>query len=70
MPPAASDGEGGSSTASAAHRVALAARHGRTLSPDEPLAVQPLRHATHDTGWHLSTYDDPPHRFLAIATRR
>ncbi|HEU4426286.1 MAG TPA: hypothetical protein VFR67_27420 [Pilimelia sp.] len=21
------------------------------------------------TGWHLTTYDDPPHRFLAIATR-
>jgi SAM-dependent methyltransferase len=51
-------------------RAALAARHGRTLGPDEPLADAPLSRATEDTSWELTTYDDPPHRFLAIATRR
>ena len=50
-------------------RAALAARHGRTLRPDEPLAEAPLRHTTDLTGWRLTRYDDPPHRFLAIAER-
>ncbi|MEV6814740.1 methyltransferase domain-containing protein, partial [Micromonospora sp. NPDC051296] len=50
-------------------RATLAARHGRTLRPDEPLAETPLRASTSRTGWHLDTYDDPPHRFLATATR-
>jgi SAM-dependent methyltransferase len=50
-------------------RCVLAARHGRTLRPDDPMAETPLRLAAHRTGWQLSTYDDPPHRFLAIATR-
>jgi ubiquinone/menaquinone biosynthesis C-methylase UbiE len=39
-------------------RAALAARHGRTL-----------RHTARRTGWRLDTYDDPPHRFHATATR-
>ncbi|HKS99826.1 MAG TPA: methyltransferase domain-containing protein [Rugosimonospora sp.] len=51
-------------------RAALAARHGRTLHPDEPLAETPLRDATLRTGWRLDTYDDAPHRFHATATRR
>jgi SAM-dependent methyltransferase len=51
-------------------RVALAARHGRTLSDDEPLSEGPLRRSTDHTGWQLTSYDDAPHRFLAIATRR
>lgn len=51
-------------------RAALAARHGRTLDPDEPLAEVPLRRATARTGWDLTTYDDPAHRFLAIASRQ
>ncbi|WP_371778633.1 class I SAM-dependent methyltransferase [Streptosporangium subroseum] len=51
-------------------RAALAARHGRTLSPDEPLAEAPLRRSMHQTGWRLTSYDDPEHRFLAIAARR
>jgi SAM-dependent methyltransferase len=51
-------------------RAALAARHGRTLRPDEPLAETPLRLAAERTGWTLTTYDDAPHRFLAIAVRR
>jgi SAM-dependent methyltransferase len=51
-------------------RAALAARHGRDLRPDEPLAETPLRAAARRTGWELTSYDDPPHRFLATATRR
>jgi SAM-dependent methyltransferase len=51
-------------------RAALAARHGRTLRPDEPLAEAPLRAATDRAGWRLDSYDDPPHRFHATATRR
>lgn len=51
-------------------RAALAARHGRALRPDEPLAETPLRRTTQRTGWRLTAYDDAPHRFLAIATRR
>lgn len=51
-------------------RAALAARHGRALRPDEPLAEAPLRQSTGRTGWQLGSYDDPPHRFLALAVRR
>jgi SAM-dependent methyltransferase len=51
-------------------RAALAARHGRTLRADEPLAETRLRDAAHAAGWHIDTYDDPPHRFYATATRR
>jgi SAM-dependent methyltransferase len=51
-------------------RVALAYRHGRTLRPDEPLAEQVLRVSTERAGWRLTTYDDPSHRFLAIAVRK
>ena len=50
-------------------RAALAARHGRTLRPDEPLAEPVLRATCTAVGWDLTSYDDPPHRFLAIATR-
>ncbi|WP_433476461.1 class I SAM-dependent methyltransferase [Spirillospora sp. CA-142024] len=50
-------------------RAALAARHGRTLQPDEPLARGPLGRLTAAAGWRLDSYDDPPHRFLALATR-
>jgi ubiquinone/menaquinone biosynthesis C-methylase UbiE len=50
-------------------RAALAARHGRALEPDEPLAAAPLGRSTQNTGWRLTTYDDAEHRFLAIATR-
>ncbi|NMO50041.1 methyltransferase domain-containing protein [Actinoplanes sp. TBRC 11911] len=51
-------------------RAALAARHGRALRPDEPLAEHVLRASTARTGWQLTTYQDPPHRFLAVAVRR
>jgi SAM-dependent methyltransferase len=51
-------------------RAALAARHGRTISPDEILSPAPLRAATAATGWHLAAYDDAPDRFLALAIRQ
>lgn len=51
-------------------RAALAARHGRTLSGDEPLAVGPLRRSTAVTGWRLTVYDDAADRFFALAVRR
>ena len=51
-------------------RAALAARHGRTLRPDDPLAEPVLRALTAETGWQLTSYDDPPHRFHAVAIRR
>jgi SAM-dependent methyltransferase len=50
-------------------RAALAARHGRTLTPDEPLADGPLRSSTAATGWRLTTYDDAADRFFALAVR-
>jgi len=51
-------------------RAALAARHGRVLSPDEPLEEGPLRRLTAAAGWALTAYDDAPSRFFAVATRR
>jgi SAM-dependent methyltransferase len=50
-------------------RAALAARHGRTLSPDELLAEGVLRGTTAATGWRLTAYDDAPQRFFALAQR-
>jgi hypothetical protein len=51
-------------------RAALAARHGRTLNPEEPLAEGRLGEVLAVTGWRLDTYDDPDDRFLTLATRR
>jgi hypothetical protein len=51
-------------------RAALAARHGRTLRPDEPLAEEPLNQSMRDTGRRLTTYRDMQHRFLAIGECR
>jgi len=50
-------------------RAALAARHGRTLSPDELLAEGVLRGTTAAIGWRLTAYDDAPQRFFALAQR-
>ena len=50
-------------------RAALATRHGRALSPDEPLAAGPLRRSTQATGWRLNAYDDAMDRFFAVAVR-
>jgi SAM-dependent methyltransferase len=51
-------------------RAALAARHGHTLSPDEPLSAGPLHRFTAAAGWALTAYDDAPDRFFAVAERR
>lgn len=50
-------------------RATLAARHGRTLDPGDPLDEPVLRAALSRAGWDLLTYDDPPHRFHAVAVR-
>jgi SAM-dependent methyltransferase len=50
-------------------RAALAARHGRTLRPDEPLHRPRLESLLTQSNWRLVGYDDPPHRFFALATR-
>ena len=50
-------------------RAAIAARHGRTLRDDEPLAPNQLRQLLDGSGWSLVRYDDPPHRFYALAQR-
>lgn len=50
-------------------RAALAARHGRALRPDEPLAEHVLARGLAAGGWKLTRYDDAEHRFFAIAAR-
>lgn len=50
-------------------RAALAARHNRPLDPGEPLAEARLGPLLAGAGWRLDGYDDPAHRFLALATR-
>jgi SAM-dependent methyltransferase len=50
-------------------RAALAARHGRALRHDEPLAPAPLGAALARTGWDLVRHDDGADRFLALAVR-
>lgn len=51
-------------------RAALAARHGRAPTPDEPLAEGPLLRSTRVAGWRLTGYDDTADRFFAVAVRR
>ncbi|WP_371675692.1 methyltransferase domain-containing protein [Streptomyces sp. NBC_01276] len=50
-------------------RAERAARHGRPVSPDDPLAEPNLRPALEATGWRLAEYEDAPDRFLARARR-
>ena len=50
-------------------RAALAARHGRPLAADDPLAAGPLDRATRATDWRLTAYDDGADRFFATAVR-
>ena len=50
-------------------RAALAARHGRTLTQDEPLSAGPLQRSTTATGWRLAAYDDAVDHFFALAIR-
>jgi hypothetical protein len=49
---------------------ALAARHGRTPRPDEPLDEPILGPLLASAGWDLIRYEDPDDHFLAIAVRR
>ncbi|MEU4157465.1 class I SAM-dependent methyltransferase [Actinoplanes sp. NPDC026670] len=51
-------------------RAQLAARHGRTLRPGEPLSEERLAPLLAAAGWTLDHYEDIPDRFLARATRR
>ena len=50
-------------------RATLAARHGRAVTPDEPLSAGPLTRSTLATGWRLTTYDDAADHFFALAVR-
>jgi ubiquinone/menaquinone biosynthesis C-methylase UbiE len=50
-------------------RAALAARHGRTLTQDEPLSSGPLARSTLAAGWRLTVYDDATDHFFALAVR-
>ncbi|MHC5258112.1 class I SAM-dependent methyltransferase [Streptomyces sp. UC4497] len=50
-------------------RAALAARHGRALTPDDLRAEPNLRPLLAAAGWRLTSYTDEDDRFLALAVR-
>jgi GMP synthase-like glutamine amidotransferase/SAM-dependent methyltransferase len=50
-------------------RAALAARHGRRITPDDLRAEPNLRPLLGDSGWRLTRYIDEDDRFLALAVR-
>ncbi|MFI8169575.1 class I SAM-dependent methyltransferase [Streptomyces sp. NPDC086081] len=50
-------------------RAALAARHGRPLTPDDLRAEPNLRPLLAGSGWRLTSYVDEYTRFLALAVR-
>ncbi|AEM83031.1 methyltransferase domain-containing protein [Streptomyces violaceusniger] len=50
-------------------RAERAARHGRPLDPDDPLAEENLRPALNAAGWAPTCYEDAPRHFLARAVR-
>lgn len=50
-------------------RAALAARHGRALTPDDLRAEPNLRPLLAGSGWRLRSYTDTDERFLAVAER-
>ncbi|MFJ4541409.1 class I SAM-dependent methyltransferase [Streptomyces tibetensis] len=50
-------------------RAALAARHGRPLTPDDLRAEPNLRPLLAGSGWRLTSYVDEESRFLALAVR-
>ncbi|MDH6125576.1 methyltransferase domain-containing protein [Kitasatospora sp. GP82] len=50
-------------------RAALAARHGREITPDDLRAEPNLRPLLASTGWRLTTYTDTDDHYLALATR-
>jgi SAM-dependent methyltransferase len=51
-------------------RAALAARGGRTLTPDDLRAEPNLRPLLASAGWDLAAYTDTDARFLALAVRK
>ncbi|WP_346777249.1 methyltransferase domain-containing protein [Streptomyces sp. HNM0575] len=50
-------------------RAERAARHGRPLSPDDPLGEPNLRPALEDSGWRMDCYEDATEHFVARAVR-
>ncbi|AMW15205.1 SAM-dependent methyltransferase [Streptomyces qaidamensis] len=50
-------------------RAALAARHGRSITPDDLRAEPNLRLLLAGSGWRLTSYVDEDSRFLALAER-
>ncbi|MFE1251861.1 class I SAM-dependent methyltransferase [Streptomyces sp. NPDC058735] len=50
-------------------RAALAARHGRPLTPDDLRAEPNLRPLLAGSGWRMTSYADEDARFLALAVR-
>ena len=50
-------------------RAALAARHGRQLTPDDLRAEPNLRPLLAGSGWRMTSYVDEDARFLALAVR-
>ncbi len=50
-------------------RAALAARQGRTLTPDDLRAEPHLRALLSRSGWRMTSYADEDTRFLALAVR-
>ncbi|WP_407911877.1 class I SAM-dependent methyltransferase [Kitasatospora sp. NE20-6] len=50
-------------------RAALAARHGRRITPDDLRAEPSLRPLLAASGWRLTAYTDTDERFLAVAVR-
>lgn len=50
-------------------RASLAARHGRTIRPDEPLNEPVLTGLLAAAGWSLTRYDDLDEHFYALATK-
>ncbi|MFH8658853.1 class I SAM-dependent methyltransferase [Streptomyces afghaniensis] len=50
-------------------RAALAARHGRALTPDDLRAEPNLRPLLAASGWRMTSYVDEDSRFLALAVR-
>ncbi|GGX03174.1 methyltransferase [Streptomyces malachitofuscus] len=50
-------------------RAALAARQGRTITPDDLRAEPNLRPVLAGSGWRMTSYADEDDRFLALAVR-
>ncbi|MFD3625544.1 class I SAM-dependent methyltransferase [Streptomyces sp. DSM 116494] len=50
-------------------RAALAARQGRTITPDDLRAEPNLRSLLTRSGWRMTSYTDEDTRFLALAVR-